>query len=851
MLKKRLLPILLALISIAALSSCADAAEDIAQNSIDIVESEDINILSNGSIDMNRYNKELTTASCTPGDNAADFTSLKIKAQTGDIIAFDDIGFTGKKCLMLVAAIPQGSTDKKIELYIDDVSEPCRIGTLTTNSHSKVCDFDFNEQYALLTKEISGAHRLIFRFSEPVELEADWFKLTSYTGSETEDERNQRMKWWREAKFGQFIHFGAYSYLGGEYLGQKAGWYSEWLMNSLSVSKEDYAKNAASHFNPKSFDAKKIVSDAKAAGQKYIIITSRHHEGLSIYDTKIRCFKDYCVLNKNSCPEYEGGDFMMELAQECRRQGLHFGTYITIMDWHDPSQTGLNNSTIDQGYTKEEYKSRLKGQLKELIKDYGSEVFFFDGEWVSWWTEEDGREVYRYILSLNENCIVNNRVGKRQPSDGDYSTPEQEVPASGLDYDWESNVTMNDSWGYKKGGENWKSPQWIVNTVVDIVSKGGNLLLNVGPDGDGVVEQAPLDNMAAAGKWFKRFSQVIYGTEKSCFSKAVGGSIRITTKPAEGRIFVILLEDDPKAIGSIMLPALENDILGVTELASGSDLPYDVINGSIILQVSGTEQQDYATVYEITVNGEPKKKNMGDSSGNNIARGKTAEVSSCYDGKGGDRLTDGDSSATNDNRWAPLDSDNSPWAIIDLGELKSVREVVIYEWLDTFFTHDYRVKDFKIAISSDKIDWQEVYSGGAIGERLCADLGKAVECRYVKFYNISRVSGAKGTPSFHAIEVYEKHRLNPQISFADIPEKIDSATYTVKGRYADGSKVTVRVWGASFAAFEIEATTDDKTGTWEAHLDTASLSSGSITLTAILSDKNGCQFTADSITVEY
>ena len=561
------------------------------------------------SIDMNSFNSQLSTAKCTESDNAADFSSLLIEAQQGDYITFENLNFDNAKCLLLEAAISEGSTDKTIELYIDEVNEQNKIGSLITSTKAKSNNYEFCEQYAELRDGISGVHNLIFFFPESAEFEADWFKLTSYNGTETEEEHNARMKWWKDAKFGQFIHFGAYSYLGGDYMGRQTGWYSEWIMNTLEISKEDYAANAVAHFNPENFDAKKIVNDAKAAGQKYLVITSRHHEGLSIYGTKIRNFKDYSLMNPDSCPEYKGGDILKELSLEFKNAGIHFGVYTTIMDWHDPTQKDYGGK-IAEGHTKEEYKTALKGQLKELIEDYGVEVFFFDGEWVSWWTADDGRELYRYILSLNENCIVNNRVGKRDPSDGDYGTPEQEIPLTGLDYDWESNVTMNNSFGYKKGDDNWKSAQWIVNSVVDIASKGGNMLLNVGPDGSGAVEAAPLENMSLAGKWFNKFGEAVYGTEKSCFSKSIGKDVKVTVKNDEGKIYVILLETDPVVKGSVSIPALENEIIGVKELANGNDVPYEAFENELLLYVGQTEKQQFAAVYEISVKGVPQEKKI-------------------------------------------------------------------------------------------------------------------------------------------------------------------------------------------------------------------------------------------------
>lgn len=582
------------------------------------------------SIDMNSFNSQLSTAKCTESDNAADFSSLLIEAQQGDYITFENLNFDNAKCLLLEAAISEGSTDKTIELYIDEVNEQNKIGSLITSTKAKSNNYEFCEQYAELRDGISGVHNLIFFFPESAEFEADWFKLTSYNGTETEEEHNARMKWWKDAKFGQFIHFGAYSYLGGDYMGRQTGWYSEWIMNTLEISKEDYAANAVAHFNPENFDAKKIVNDAKAAGQKYLVITSRHHEGLSIYGTKIRNFKDYSLMNPDSCPEYKGEDILKELSLECKNAGIHFGVYTTIMDWHDPTQKDYGGK-IAEGHTKEEYKTALKGQLKELIEDYGVEVFFFDGEWVSWWTADDGRELYRYILSLNENCIVNNRVGKRDPSDGDYGTPEQEIPLTGLDYDWESNVTMNNSFGYKKGDDNWKSAQWIVNSVVDIASKGGNMLLNVGPDGSGAVEAAPLENMSLAGKWFNKFGEAVYGTEKSCFSKSIGKDVKVTVKNDEGKIYVILLETDPVVKGSVSIPALENEIIGVKELANGNDVPYEAFENELLLYVGQTEKQQFAAVYEISVKGVPQEKEIK-TAADDLAKGKSVTVSSNYDG---------------------------------------------------------------------------------------------------------------------------------------------------------------------------------------------------------------------------
>ena len=559
-------------------------------------------------MNIKEYNKALTTAKCCSGENAPDFNSIAITAQKGACIVFDGVDFTGAKCLLAKLSVDANNTSKPIEIYADEISEQNSVGTVLTAETPAVSSYEFFDCYADLSKKINGLHSLIFFFADDITFEFNMFKLTAYNGTETQAEHDKRMKWWRDAKFGLFIHYGAYSYLGGEYLGTKVGWYSEWIMDSHKISREDYAKNAAAHFNPENFDAKKIVADAKVAGQKYLVITSRHHEGLSIYGTKVREFKDYCLMNKSTCPEYNGGDILKELSEECKKQGIHFGIYTTIMDWHDIAQDGWNNNSIAPGHTKAEYKTRLKAQLRELIESYGAEVFFFDGEWIDWWTEEDGREVYRFIRSLNENCIINNRVGKRNRSDGDYGTPEQEIPINGLDYDWESNVTMNDSFGYKKGDTNWKSVEWIIYSVADVASKGGNMLLNVGPDGTGIVEAAPLERMAEAGKWFAKFGASIYGTRKTCFSKSIGENIRITTNPEAGKIFVILLDNSPEKTAEIIIPHIENEITAVTDMADGSNIPYRIDKDGICLDISSASVQKYAAVYEISVVGIPTEK---------------------------------------------------------------------------------------------------------------------------------------------------------------------------------------------------------------------------------------------------
>ena len=815
-----------------------------------------------GSIDAESYNAVASSASAAPASNAADLNSVAITARAGDTLVFDNVNFTGAKCLMMTAAIAADSGNKAIALYIDSVAEENRIGTLTTNA-AKVNDYDFTEQYANLTRAVTGAHTLIFVFQEATNLELDWIKLTSYTGTETAAERDARMAWWREAKYGQFIHLGAYSYLGGYYLGTKQPTgYSEWIMQKMSISKDEYAANAAAKFNPKDFDAEKIVRDAKAAGQEYIIITSRHHEGFSIYDTQIRNFKDYSLFSVGNGGNYTGPDPLKVLAEQCEAQSLTFGVYVSIMDWHDPSQTNYGEIISDSA--KAEYKAQLKGQVRELIEDYGAKVFFFDGQWVSWWTQADGKELYRYILSLDETCIVNDRVGKKTTADGDYSTPEQEIPDPDKvpSRDWESCVTMNGNWGYKVGDENWKTPQWIITTLLDVASKGGNLLLNVGPDGDGVVQEAPINNMKAAGAWLEAYGDTIFGTDASIFTEELDSSIRVTTKTeadGSGKIYVSLLEKDPKQVGSILIPGVGNHIVSVRALASGQNVPYQLIGDQILLDVLDTEKQEYATVYEITVVGTPRAL----SADGNLALGKATEQSTVYDSGSTDysaaSMVDGNTTTT---RWAPEDRtsgsyspDPNPWVIIDLGESCDIGGFSLYEYLQgSGSSAQYRCASFTVSASTDKVTWEPIYQGTEIGARLDVTLDNPVTARYLKIHSFTKKSGSMGLVSIYEWKAFPPARSNAAIAIDNTAEKISTPSLTLTGTWAGDTgneTVQVQVRGETLPAFTVPAEVDRENGTWSLTLNGASVAEDTLCFTAFLCDESGEAVAADTYCVEY
>ncbi|MHB8898629.1 MAG: alpha-L-fucosidase, partial [Thermoguttaceae bacterium] len=301
---------------------------------------------------------------------------------------------------------------------------------------------------------------------------------------ETPAQRDARMEWWRQARFGMFIHWGLYAIPAGEWNGKPVPGIGEWIMDRANIPVKDY-EALARKFNPTAFDAAQWVRSAKDAGVKYIVITSKHHDGFCLFDTAAT---DWDVVDASPY----GKDLLMQLSSECRKQGVKFCTYYSIMDWHHPAQDRgsperYNPTRIRDG-RKAEYLDFMKQQLKELLDTCNPEVLWFDGEWPEWYTEEDARDVYGYLRKLKPQLIINNRVGKgrkgmeglskgdRQYA-GDFGTPEQQIPATGLPgVDWESCMTMNDTWGFKKDDNNWKSTEMLVRNIIDIASKGGNYL---------------------------------------------------------------------------------------------------------------------------------------------------------------------------------------------------------------------------------------------------------------------------------------------------------------------------------------------------------------------------------------
>lgn len=325
--------------------------------------------------------------------------------------------------------------------------------------------------------------------------------------NESEEAFQNRMQWFLDAKYGMFIHFGLYSQLGGIYKGNDEGRYAEWIQANQQIPKSEYSK-LIDTWNPEKFDADKIVKLAKKAGMKYLVITTKHHEGFCLWNSE---YTDFDIDNS----PMKGRNFIKEISDACKKYGIRFGTYYSIIDWNHPSHDIPNTAEeIDSSHNrwmdlklvegkKAEYVQYMKNQIKELIEKYDTDILWFDGDWVGYWTLEDGNDLYQYCRELKPEIIINNRVSKRKIFKKDFGTPEQEHPGETLNHYWEACYTMNDSWGFKIKDTDWKSPQVIYEKLQDITGKGGNFLLNVGPDGNGEVPKEAIEILLEVGKMIK------------------------------------------------------------------------------------------------------------------------------------------------------------------------------------------------------------------------------------------------------------------------------------------------------------------------------------------------------------
>jgi alpha-L-fucosidase len=298
-------------------------------------------------------------------------------------------------------------------------------------------------------------------------------------------DRERRMKWWHEARFGMFIHWGLYSVVGRH----------EWVMEDEGIPVAEY-EQLAKRFKPKPNAARDWARLAKRAGQKYMVMTSKHHEGFCNFATRLT---DYCAPKQGP-----GRDLVAEYVEAARAEGLRVGFYYSLMDWHHPD--GARCATDEAA--RRRFVDYIHGQIRELLTNYGKiDVLWYD---VAWPLDKDGWESEKMnamVFQLQPDIIVNNR----NKLEGDFSTPEQRIEAA--KNAWESCMTMNDSWGYQTNDDNWKTPRTVIRNLITCSRDTGNYLLNIGPKPDGSVPEQSVQILSAVGSWMDRNGQAIYNTE--------------------------------------------------------------------------------------------------------------------------------------------------------------------------------------------------------------------------------------------------------------------------------------------------------------------------------------------------
>jgi len=441
--------------------------------------------------------------------------------------------------------------------------------------------------------------------------------------SQSEISKEQRMQWWREARFGMFIHWGVYAQLAGTYHGheqRKGG--AEWIMNRMKIPLTEY-QSYAKQFNPTKFNADEWVKMAKDAGMKYIVITSKHHDGFAMFKSKASSW------NIVDATPY-GKDILKPLSSACKKFGVRLGFYYSqAQDWNNPGgaasrklmNEGWENpdSALIDAFTKnhnghwdslqekasfDTYIDKVAvPQIKELLTNYGDVS-------VLWWdtptnmTDEAASKI-KDLLNLQPSIITNHRLIRGNPLyEGDTRTPEQKIPTqSELDgKDWETCMTMNGTWGFRASDHNWKSTEILIHNLCDIASKGGNYLLNIGPKSDGTFPPESIERLKEIGAWMKQNGEAIYASKASPLLSFDWG--RCTQKINKGNTTLYFSVFDWPSNGVLLINGIKNKLIGASLLVDGSSLKAtNLENDQVQIQLSSKPVNSIATVIKVSVEG--------------------------------------------------------------------------------------------------------------------------------------------------------------------------------------------------------------------------------------------------------
>jgi alpha-L-fucosidase len=437
--------------------------------------------------------------------------------------------------------------------------------------------------------------------------------------AESAAQRDARMHWWREARFGMFVHWGLYSGLAGTWDGKPVATRGgmEWIQERVKADTDTYAKAAIPLFKPKPGFAREWARLAREAGAKYVVFTTKHHDGFALHDSKVSDYDAGSVLQR---------DLVKEIVDALRAEGLKVGFYHSVIDWHHDQYEYARSKQLPHPLKGKPYPNNkrdhakyvnfLHSQVNELVSNYGPvDILWWDYSAVDFQGADAWRafELMDTVRSKQPKTIMNNRLfripeagftgmgtnaisPRLDPRYGDFITPEQHIPATGMPgVDWEACMTLNTTWGYSDHDHAWKSNETLIRNLIDIASKGGNYLLNIGPKADGSVPVESVQSLRAMGAWMKVNGESIYGTTASPFEKLEWG--RATQKKlagGKGRLYLHVFEW-PKD-GKLNIPVAPGSAGSARLLAGGKSLRVEKGENQISILTPGDAPDKVATV---------------------------------------------------------------------------------------------------------------------------------------------------------------------------------------------------------------------------------------------------------------
>lgn len=471
----------------------------------------------------------------------------------------------------------------------------------------------------MTTKRFSLVATLFLLFATPF----------GHHAAEMTAEREARMKWWRDARFGMFVHWGLYSGLAGTWNGKPVGSAGgmEWIQERVKADTDSYAAAAIAKFKPTMGFAREWARLAKDAGCRYVVFTTKHHDGFALHDSAVSDFDAGSVLHR---------DLVKEIVDAFRAQGLRVGFYHSVIDWHHDQYEYARSAQLPHPLKGKPYPngSRQHARYLEMLHRQADELVSHYGRIdILWWdySSQDfqGQEAWRafdlmaMVRQKQPGIIMNNRLFRSreagwsnmategylpqlEPRYGDFITPEQHIPATGMPgVDWETCMTLNTTWGYSDHDHAWKSDEVLVRNLVDIASKGGNYLLNIGPRGDGSIPQPSINSLRAIGTWMKTNGESIYGTTASPFASLAWGRCTQKTRSGDNTRLFLHVFDWPSD-GRLVMPRVANKVRQARLLANRSTLKFSAENGRLIIHLPAQRPDPHVSVVTLDIAGRPE-----------------------------------------------------------------------------------------------------------------------------------------------------------------------------------------------------------------------------------------------------